>query len=35
MELFLKEVCKTFGGTRRVIIDINVTIRIIFRYSTA
>jgi hypothetical protein len=35
MELFLEEVYKTFGGTRRVVIDINVTIRIMLRYSTA
>jgi hypothetical protein len=34
MELFLEEVYKTFGGTRHV-IDINVTIRIMFRYSAA
>jgi hypothetical protein len=34
MEFFLEEVYKTFGGTRHVIIDINVTIRIMFRYST-
>jgi hypothetical protein len=35
MELFLEEVYKTFGGTRHVVIDINVTIRIMLRYSTA
>ena len=35
MELFLEEVYKTFGGTRHVIIAINVTIRIMFRSSTA
>jgi hypothetical protein len=35
MELFLEEVHKTFGGTGHVIIDKNITIRIIFRYSTA
>jgi hypothetical protein len=35
MELFLEEVYKTFGGARHVIIDINVTVRIILRYSTA
>jgi len=35
MELFLEEVYKTFGGTRHVVIEINVTIRIMFRYSAA
>lgn len=35
MELFLEEVYKTFGGTRHVIIDINMTISINFHYSTA
>jgi hypothetical protein len=35
VELFFEEVYKTFGGTRHVIININLTLRIMFRYSTA